>query len=615
MHFICRPFIGKNDQSLWSQYWENEPDDDQKFTKGHLFGLINIKNQQSEPITIGRDIIFEINQLYFTQESEDINLCLKNSLTLLSQNPIFLNYQIDVSLMVVFNKQVYLATLGTNNCLLQRNNQISILINGQENQIISSCGPILENDRFLLASLNFLNVITLEKIKTILVETKIQNIEENVLSLINSTPDQNQVSAVLIECHQDEVTSPEILADTPILQDDPPPEVKPSNIVADNLNYSQKPDAIYVQHQPNFKASRRKKTQLIIAIVLIFCLSISIYYGNQKNKATKTEANYISLKTELEQKLTNINTIKGLDLEAAVKTAQEAKIIVDKMVSLNIHQPDVSQYKSQIDSLLFQTGSSEAIDPQVVQDTSFIVSQPQFSHLYFSNNNLFLLDSSKGRLDSLNPQNKSSQNIIISESIKSASHLLFNNSSMYLLKDNILSLVDKNNLQPKFDFSSTGVSLTITDVDFWNGSLYVLDSQTQSIWKLSPNSTGFSSPQKWLKNDTKLEIGTNSLAIDGQVWVLNHSGQIELYTSGVKDKFSQKTNINFTKTTSLKTDPESDFLIFSDNSEFIYVYRKNGEYYSKYNLSKFKVVDFAFDSANKIIYFLSSDQKIYQIPL
>ena len=62
MHFICRPFIGKNDQSLWSQYWENEPDDDQKFTKGHLFGLINIKNQQSEPITIGRDIIFEINR-------------------------------------------------------------------------------------------------------------------------------------------------------------------------------------------------------------------------------------------------------------------------------------------------------------------------------------------------------------------------------------------------------------------------------------------------------------------------------------------------------------------------------------------------------------------------
>jgi hypothetical protein len=36
---------------------------------------------------------------------------------------------------------------------------------------------------------------------------------------------------------------------------------------------------------------------------------------------------------------------------------------------------------------------------------------------------------------------------------------------------------------------------------------------------------------------------------------------------------------------------------------------------SKYNLSKYKIVDIAFDPTNKTIYFLSFDQKIYQIPL
>jgi len=251
----------------------------------------------------------------------------------------------------------------------------------------------------------------------------------------------------------------------------------------------------------------------------------------------------------------------------------------------------------------------------MIQDTSFIVSQPQFSHLFFFNNNLYLFDSTKGRLDLLNLQNKSNQNLIVSDSLKSATHLLFNNNSPYILKDNILSLVDKNNLVPKFDFSSIDTSLNITDIDFWNGSLYLLDNRNLLIWKLSPNSTGFSAPQKWLKNDTKLEIGANSLAIDGQIWVLNHSGQIELYTSGVKEKFSQKNTINFTKATSIKTDPNSDFFVFSDNSEFIYVYRKNGEYYSKYNLSKYKIIDLAFDSNNNTIYFLSSDQKIYQINL
>jgi hypothetical protein len=620
MHFLCRSFIGKNNSNNWSQYWENEPDDDLKLAKGHLFGLINLVNKQDEgPVTIGHDIISEINQLYFSQDTNDISVNLKNTLNTLSQNPIFLNYQIDLALVVVSDNQVFLSTFGTNNCILQRNDQISFLIKGKDHQIVSSCGSLIDNDRILLTSTKFFETITWDKIKTILVDSKIQNIEENFISLLYSASDQNQVSAVLIECHQDNqniITEPVDKTDEIIINDNTQePQNNTEVITPTSSIYQKKPDSIFVHHQSNFKVSRRKKTQLILAIILIIGLSISIYYGNQKNKNIKAESNFISLKTELELKLNNINTVKGLDINAAVEIAKEAKKIVDQMSSLSVHQQEVSQYKSQIDTLLFQTGSDENVNPQMVQDTSFIVSQPQFSRLYFFNNNLYLLDPLKGRLDVLNPQNKSNQNLIISDSIKSATHLLFNNESPYLVKDNKLSLVEKNNLIPKFDFSLSDSTLTITDIDFWNGSLYVLDNQNQSIWKLSPNSSGFSTPQKWLKNDNKLEIGANSLAIDGQVWVLNHSGQIDLYTSGIKDKFSQKKTINFTKAVSLVTDSESDFLVFNDNSEFIYVYRKNGEYYSKYNLSKYKIIDLAFDSTNKTIYFLSLDQKIYQISL
>ena len=616
MHFICRSFIGKNNPTCWSQYWENEPDDELKLTKGHLFGLINLKNNQAdESVTIGHDIIAEINQLYFSQNQDDINLSLKNSLNILSQNPIFLNYQIELVLVVVQNNHVFLATLGTNSCILQRNSQISLIVSGKSNQVILSHGPILDNDRLLLTSSKFVDTITWEKIKTILVDTKIQNIEENFMSLLYSTSDQNQISAVLIECHQDNqdiVTKTETQT---LVEDNNVPPVEPPSPIPTPPLYPQKPDSIYVHHQSNFKVSRRKKTQLIIAIILIIGLCISIYYGNQKNKSIKAESSFNSLKTELEQKLNNINTIKGLDLDAASQVAKEAKDIANQMSKLNVHQQEISQYQSQIDTILSQTGSDDNFSPQMVQDTSFIVSQPQFSQLYFSNNNLYLLDSTKGRVDVFNPQNKSNQNLIISDAIKSATNLLFSNDNAYLFKENKLSLIEKNNLLPKFDFSSLDTPLSITDIDFWNGSLYVLDNQNQSIWKLTPNSSSFSSPQKWLKNDSKLEIGANSLAIDGQIWVLNHSGQINLYTSGVKDKFDQKQKNNFTKTFSLITSPDSDFIVFNDNSQFIYVYKKNGEFSSKYNLSKFKIIDLAFDSNNKIIYFLSSDQKIYQITL
>ena len=105
------------------------------------------------------------------------------------------------------------------------------------------------------------------------------------------------------------------------------------------------------------------------------------------------------------------------------------------------------------------------------------------------------------------------------------------------------------------------------------------------------------------------------LSIDSQIWVLTESGRIYLYNSGIKNKFNQNQEINFTKAASLTTDIDSDFLVFSDNSKLIYVYKKTGEFGFKFNLGDLQVLDVAFDSANKTIYFLASDQKIYQISL
>jgi len=607
MHFICRSFIGKNSPHFWSQYWENETDDILKLTKGHLFGLINLNNkEEDETITIGHDIISNINELYFSQKFADINLCLKNSLDVLSKNPIFLNYQIDLVLVVVHDNHAFIATLGDNSCFLQRGSQISQIVSGKSIQIHSCHGPLSDKDRLLLASSKFIKSITFENIKTFLIDSKIQTIEENIFSQLNSFEDQNQISAALIECHQDE----QVVPDNPEVQINKEDDILPTAPI-----YTQKPDNIFVHHQSNFKVGRRKKIQLIFAIVLIIGLFISIYYGNQKNKSLKAESNFKSLKSELEIKLSNINTLKGLNLESASIVAKEAKEIANQMSHLGIHQQEVSGYQSQIDTILSQTGSEENFNPPILLDTSLIISQPQFSHLYFSDNNLYLLDPVNGRIDLIDPQKKSNKNILISNDVKSSTNLLFNNKTPYLLKDNQLSIIDQNKLLTKVDFSSQETAPTVTDLDFWNGSIYVLDNQVQTIWKLTPNSSGFSAPQKWLKNDAKLEIGANSLAIDGQIWVLNHSGQIELYTSGVKDKFNQNQKNNFTKTTSLFTDPNSDFIVFNDNSEYLYVYKKNGEYNSKYNIKKFKIIDFTFDSTNKTIYFLSSDQKIYQVTL
>jgi len=182
------------------------------------------------------------------------------------------------------------------------------------------------------------------------------------------------------------------------------------------------------------------------------------------------------------------------------------------------------------------------------------------------------------------------------------------------LVQNQIKLVEKNGLTPKLDFNSHS-SVTVSDVQFWNGSIYVLDASSQSIWKFTPSASGFSSPQSWLKGDAKLNIGANSLDIDGRIWVLTDSGQVSLYNSGVNSKFKPNQSFNFNQAKFIVTPADSDYLIFSDESKYIYIYKKTGEFNSKYNLGDLKLLDLTFDPVSKTIYFLSSDQKIYKITL
>lgn len=612
MHFICRPFIGKNTPNWWSQYWENEPDDLTKTTKGHLFGVISLhSNNSSTLIQQGHDLINQINSDYFSHPSNSVSVSLNQVIEKIRQN-ISPDEQLDLALVVVIENQSYLAILGNFEIHLQRQNQICRLIQGKDDSFQMVSGQTKNLDRILIFSTKFTQILTWDKIKSILIDSKIQNIEENFLSNIYSLENQELLAATLIEIHQEdlELSPPQIEEiSQPQLEPQPQPPTPPELTVA-----PPKKPQIYVHQHLNFKIGNHQKIRLITALILLVGLLVSFYFGHQKNQTQQAESKFSQYKIELEQKLTNINALKTLDLESAYKAAKEAQEIIKSMSSLNIHSDELTQYQSQVNSVLSQTGDSDSFNPDLVYDTSLITSSPKFSHLLFSKKNLYLLDSTNGRLDSLNPSEKSTQNISLSDQIKSAQKILVDNNQVYLFSQNQIKLVEKNNLTPKLNFSDFS-SVTPTDIQFWNGSVYVIDNSSQSVWKFTPNSSGYSEPQNWLKNNLKLEIGAKYFAIDGQIWTLTSSGIINLYTSGLKDKFKQNQTFNISSVTSFFTDANSDYLIFADKSKLIYVYRKNGEFISKYNLDKFDVLDITLDPENKIIYFLSSDQKIYKITL
>jgi len=604
MHFTCRSLIGKTTPGWWSQYWENEPDDDQKFTKGHLFGLISLESLDAPELQdIGRDIIAKINQFYFSLESFSVTQNLRQTLSHIQQHPEFAHLKINITLLIVVNQQSFFAALGDFKVILQRESKISQILAGSNQDITLVFGPIVGGDKLFIISQPFFDSLGFDQIKNFLLDTHLSTIEENFLSFLYSLDDQTGHASALIQVHQD--------LDIPIPTTDNPPPPPPPPPVSPPKDSS---PSVYLRRHPHFKIGDRKKIQIAVALLLLLGLLVSFFFGYRKNQSARAESQFQSLKAELEKKLNHISVVKSLDLNTAYQTAKESKQIIQKMSDLNIHSDQVSQFQSQVDSVLSQTGDSDVFSPQMLYDTSLIVSQPGFSRIFFSQNNIYLLDPINGRIDSFDPNTKSTKNISLSSELKSAQKVLTDANNVYTLIQNQIKLVEKNSLTSKLDFSSHS-SLNPTDVQFWNGSIYVLDAPSQSIWKFTPSASGFSSPQSWLKGETKLNLGTNSLDIDGRIWVLTDSGQISFYTSGVDSKFKSNQSLNFTQAKFISTPANSDYLVFSDEAKYIYTYKKTGEFNSKYNLGDLKLIDLTFDPAAKTIYFLAGDQKIYKITL
>lgn len=624
MHFTCRSFIGDSELKSWSRFWENDPDDPfLKSTKGHLFALINLNATEEKDLSsIGHDINFEFNQTYFNSETDsDIISNIKQSIDFIINNPLYSDYKIDFIVAVVLNNQVYFGTFGNCKVIFKRQNQISILLNGLEDQIDTIVGPIRAKDRFFLSTNAFFEKITWQKIKQFISDSKIQSIEENFLAAVYSLDDQKDLNAAFIEVEPEE---DEIIEDLPKKVEEPQIDLKTQTSTIESkkpkFNFKKiiqlvqklkKDDSVFISHHETKETDKRKKLSLVFGIVLIIGLFLSIYLGYQKNQSKRIEKEYQTLKTQVEKEIDNINKIKSLSIDQASQAANQTNQLVQKMATLQVHQDEVKNYDSQLKNILSQTGSATGTTPEFLYDTKNITNNSQFQKLIFSDNKIYLLDSTNGRVDYFDINNKSTKSVLISEKIKSAINFTLDKTNLYLLNKDSISLFEKDNLTSKIDLTADKVSPT--DFKFWNGAAYVLDSSNQTIWKYNPNSTGFSKAQPWLKNDAKLNLGAISLAINGQVWVLHQSGLVVPYSSGVKSDFKVNQASNFTKTNNLDVTLEKDLLTFVDNENIVYVYQKTGELLSKYNLGNLKVLDLAFNEVNNSIYVLCSDQKIYLI--
>jgi hypothetical protein len=157
-------------------------------------------------------------------------------------------------------------------------------------------------------------------------------------------------------------------------------------------------------------------------------------------------------------------------------------------------------------------------------------------------------------------------------------------------------------------------------VDFasFTNYLYLLDSSAGRVWKVPKTVGGFGKAQDYLGNENdQLIKGATSLAIDGNIYVLQKSGAIWKFNQGVRDTF---------KLTGLPSSiPSNSKLFTSLNVSHLYVLDPshgrvvmldpNGTYVRSYVSNHFQNASGIYVSDGETNLYILSGNKVYQVPL
>lgn len=614
MHYTCRHISVPKSSSFFSKHWETEPDDSLIFAKrGHLFGLITLQaeNSPNDIGQIGSQIISYINQTYFSLDGSLFSAHLKFCLEQVQIR--WSDYQPSIVLVAINGQTMAISSLGLASLFLKRHDQFSSLLDSDTDQIQLITGPVADSDLLFLTHPLIVNQI--ENLSTFFSLDGFDYQEEFLANQI----DNPASASLLIQVHHpvDSVTldsdipaKEEPIQSNPLSFDSTPfsPSPKPKLPGFLQKIFAKKP--LTVPHQP-FKADQsKKKLNLIIGALATLGLFISITFGTIKKNQTDKLNQFNSLEEQITSSLDTINRVRSLNLEDAKIEAQKAQELINQMSSLNLYPEKIDDYRSQIDTILSQTGSADT-KLEKFYDLVHITNDSSYSKMIYLSNQFYLLDSQTGRIDSvtLNGEGKSTAQVSSDPLTKDIISFTILKSSLYALTKDGLYQVTKKDWPKQFSIDDN----SYLSINSWGSSLYLLSSN--SISKSALVNNALADPIAWLESDQSLSVGPSDISIDSRIWVLSKSGQVEVYLRGIKDNFNLSSPPTTSTASHLIVAQDKDLLLYLADSKTVVVYTKTGELLSKYNLGNYDIKSIALDEESSILYLLASDQAIYKLAL
>lgn len=367
------------------------------------------------------------------------------------------------------------------------------------------------------------------------------------------------------------------------------------------------------------KSWPRKKLLTVIgalaAVLIVGVLVLSLFTGQQK------QLDEMNSKLALaEENVTQADTRGAFDKTEAAMLLDEAESLAVEVLNSGLLGGQASQLLDKIDQQREYLDNVVYVDDEVtlVTDFSSLVGTDSIVDVEQYNDRIVVFTSDEAYQVMLG-EAQAPSGIDSAERVVSASYFGDRgNIVMLTASGRIMEYTDGNS---QFADNSDGAWVNGIDVSTYSSKIYVLDPAGNQIWKYQRGTSAYGSGVSYLAEGADVSKGV-SLAVDGNVWVLNSDGTISRFLSGDVIDFNVKDAplVPIDGAVQIYTELEITQLYVLDSANSrILVYNKSSKtddltYSQQYVFSDLrgKLVDMYVDKDRDVIMFVT-DQALYEL--
>ncbi len=627
--------VGTPKTDSWTQVFAVDPeilkpgDKNKLIDKGRLFYVISLKGNTEEEITPrGKELATKLEEEYY-QDPQKPFLALKSALEKTGAKSQEKGLEIEIAACVLQGNVLYLASLNQAHLFLYRHSKLANVVPSGTNLNLAS-GFVNSDDLIVLCSTSFLSLVSQESILANLDHHSPSDITSAIAPLVLGSPLNANCSCLIINFKKQE-----IVEDNEIPEEQTRPEEikKAKDKYLPLINF----DFLFSKFKSHLRpfsrrgmgfnhptSSKRGKTTMSVALILVILLLTSVVWGIHKKEAEKGKAKFNQSYDEAKNKLDEGAAIIDLNNTQARNFLITARDLMQKEIG-DIKNKKSEEYKKgekllqDINNGLTAIGGVYKIDsPEVFYDLNLIKDKASGTRSFLYKKTLLILDVNNSSVYKLAVESKSPEIVAGGDNIKDVKFITLGTAAyLFSPSQGVLEVSEENKkvtnvVKADKDWGE------VADMVTFSGNLYLLDKAKGDIIKYVPVTNGFSDARSYLARDIKPDFSKAiGLVVDGFVWVISSDGTLVKFGQGKPINFAiNGLDSEFSRPTRLfSSDETKNIYLLDSGNKRVVVLNKEGVYQAQYQWEGIKdVTDLAVLEDEKKMFLLSGN-KIYIIGL